>query len=94
MGGFTIGVLVQTNFGGDLHIAGQPVGRRLRAMRKAEKERGSCMVIIATDAPLTPRNLERLAKRAPLGIARTGGFMSNGSGDFIVAFMRSRFGLR
>lgn len=90
LGGYTVGVLVQTNFGGVLQVAGVPVGRRLGQyylrdeLTKAAD--GSCMIVVATDAPLTARNLERLASRALLGMARTGGISSNGSGDFVIAF--------
>ncbi|MEJ2005388.1 MAG: P1 family peptidase, partial [Cyclobacteriaceae bacterium] len=89
LGGYTIGVLVQTNFGGVLEIAGVPVAREMgdypfsNAIKKSD---GSCMIIVATDAPLSPRNLERLAKRAVFGIAKTGGIASNGSGDYVIAF--------
>lgn len=89
-GGYTVGVLVQTNFGGVLQINGLPVGIHLGKyyMKKdlADEPEGSCMIVVATDAPLDSRNLKRLAKRALLGIARTGGFYSNGSGDFAIAF--------
>jgi len=77
-------VLVQTNHGGILQVAGLPVGERLRnSLPESEagaKPDGSCMIVVATDAPLDSRNLERLARRALLGIARTGGYYSNGSG--------------
>jgi D-aminopeptidase len=90
LGGYTVGALVQSNFGGILTIDGVPVGERLGRypfQRELEKrESGSCMIVLATDAPLSSRNLERLAKRAVLGLARTGSFMSNGSGDFVIAF--------
>ncbi len=87
-GGWTVGVLVQSNFGGDLTIAGVPVGRELRRSggQADRREDGSIMIVIATDAPLDPRALERLAQRAFLGLARTGSSMSNGSGDFALAF--------
>lgn len=88
-GGYTIGVLVQTNHGGVLQINGYPVGIRFgrRYMEDSpEDSAGSCMVVVATDAPLDSRNLKRLAKRALLGIARTGGFYSNASGDYAIAF--------
>ena len=87
-GGWTVGVLVQTNFGGVLTIQGKLVGRLLgeRADAIASQGDGSCMIVVATDAPLDARNLKRLAKRALLGIARTGGYFSNGSGDYAVAF--------
>ena len=90
-GGHTVGVLVQANYGGDLHIMGQPVGRQLKDI-EAQKTGpdGSVMVIIATDAPLSDRNLARLAKRGSLGIARTGGIMSNGSGDYFLAFSTNK----
>jgi D-aminopeptidase len=90
LGGYTVGALVQSNFGGVLTIDGVPVGERLgryEFQKELEKrESGSCMIVLATDAPLSSRNLERLAKRAVLGLARTGSFMSNGSGDFVIAF--------
>lgn len=85
-GGFIIGVLVQTNFGGDLTIAGIPVGRELKKSAAENSVDGSCMIIVATDAPLTSRNLERLAKRSVFGIAKTGGICSNGSGEYVIAF--------
>ncbi|MFN4144430.1 MAG: P1 family peptidase [Runella sp.] len=90
MGGYTVGVLVQTNFGGVLEIAGVPVGVELG--KYAFKETldksadGSCMMVVATDAPLDARNLQRLAKRALLGMGKTGGSMANGSGDYVIAF--------
>ncbi|UCC40683.1 MAG: P1 family peptidase [Candidatus Aminicenantes bacterium] len=96
-GGYTVGVLVQTNHGGILQINGYPVGIKLGnyyMKRDAEKrEEGSCMIVVATDAPLDSHNLKRLAKRALLGIPRTGGFYSTGSGDFCVAFSTAK-GLR
>lgn len=90
-GGYTVGVLVQTNFGGDLIINGAPVGRELvktfsEGEAEGRKEDGSCMIVVATDAPLSPHNLQRLAKRAVLGLGRTGSYMSNGSGDYVIAF--------
>ena len=89
-GGFTVGVLVQANYGGDLHMLGRPVGRMLaETAEQPDAETGpdgSVMIIVATDAPLSDRNLSRLAKRAILGIGRTGGVMSNGSGDYVLAF--------
>ncbi len=95
LGGYTVGALVQSNFGGILTIDGVPVGERLGryAFQKelAKREAGSCMMVLATDAPLSSRNLERLAKRAVLGLARTGSFMSNGSGDFVIAFSTKNF---
>ena len=89
-GGYTVGILVQTNHGGNLRIPGLTVGDGLQAFLRAPDgntlPEGSCMVIVATDAPLDSRNLRRLAKRALLGIARGGGYYSNGSGDYAVAF--------
>jgi D-aminopeptidase len=93
LGGHTIGVLVQSNFGGILTIDGVRVGEALgrHSFRDAlEEADGSCMIVVATDAPLSSRNLERMARRAVLGLARTGSFMSNGSGDFVIAFSTSR----
>jgi len=90
LGGWTVGVLVQSNFGGVLTVSGVPVGVELGryAFRDelAAPERGSCMVVIATDAPLDARQLRRLAARMPMGLARTGAFASNGSGDYAIAF--------
>ncbi|UCE40401.1 MAG: P1 family peptidase [Candidatus Aminicenantes bacterium] len=90
-GGYTVGVLVQTNFGGILQINGYPVGIKLGNyyMKRDVEEKdpaGSCMVVVATDAPLDCHNLKRLAQRALLGIPRTGGFYTSGSGDYCVAF--------
>ncbi len=106
-GGYTVGVLVQTNFGGILTINGAPVGRELGkfAFQQATSSAppagaahgtggrgmpaegdGSCMIVVATDAPLDARNLDRLAARALAGLARTGSSMSNGSGDYVIAF--------
>ncbi|MDR9364453.1 MAG: P1 family peptidase [Balneolaceae bacterium] len=108
-GGYTVGVLVQSNFGGILTINGAPVGEELKnhymaneipydlaSIAPPEPSRrsdgysydtdGSIMIIVATDAPITSRNLERLAKRAFLGVVRVGGFASNGSGDYVIAF--------
>jgi D-aminopeptidase len=91
LGGWTVGVLVQTNFGGVLQVMGAPVGRELGryAFRSAiERERGdgSIMIVVATNAPVDDRNLERLAARAIMGLARTGASGSNGSGDYVIAF--------
>jgi D-aminopeptidase len=96
LGGYTVGVLVQTNFGGVLTIAGAPVGQELGQyyLRKETQEQGdvrnradgSCMIVVATDAPLDARNLKRLAARALLGLARTGTAASNGSGDYAISF--------
>ena len=90
LGGYTVGVLVQTNFGGSLTIGGVPVGYKLdRYYLKDEvksQEHGSCIVVVATDAPLDARRLERLARRAPLGLAAAGSPISHGSGDYVLAF--------
>jgi D-aminopeptidase len=90
LGGFTVGALVQSNFSnGALTIDGMRVGEALGRYSfndAVENDGGSCMIVLATDAPLSPRNLERLAARAVMGLARTGSFMSNGSGDFVIAF--------
>jgi D-aminopeptidase len=88
-GGYTVGVLVQTNFGGVLEINGAPVGQELSQAPGARQQGtpdGSCMVVVATDAPLDARNLKRLAARAMLGLAKTGSYSSNGSGDYVIAF--------
>lgn len=89
LGGYTVGVLVQTNFGGVLEIAGVQVGRMLGKydfMKDVDKySDGSCMIVVVTDAPVTSRNLERIAKRAMMGLAKTGGIASNGSGDYVIA---------
>ena len=89
-GGYTVGVLVQTNFGGVLDIAGVPVGKELGKYYLSDQLNnpvdGSCMIVVATDAPLDARNLERLAKRAFMGLAKTGGIAANGSGDYVIAF--------
>lgn len=88
LGAYTVGVLVQTNFGGVLSINGAPVGKELErypfssAIKKSD---GSCMIVVLTDAPLDARLLERVAKRAMMGLAKTGGIASNGSGDYVVA---------
>jgi D-aminopeptidase len=82
---YTVGVLVQTNFGGDLTLAGVPVGRHLRRAREPQAD-GSVIIVIATDAPVDHRNLRRMAARAMLGLARTGSAASNGSGDYAIAF--------
>ena len=107
LGGFTVGVLVQSNFGGILTIAGAPVGKELGRYSfqrdvatgepdldalgppdwtDADEGQGSIMMVVATDAPLSPLKLERLAKRAVMGLARTGSFAGNGSGDYVIAF--------
>jgi D-aminopeptidase len=90
LGGYTVGVLVQTNFGGVLQIDGVPVGKELKKYYLHDQLNntvdGSCMIVVATDAPLDSRNLERLATRAFMGLAKTGGIASNGSGDYVIAF--------
>ena len=96
LGGYTVGVLVQTNFGGVLTINGRPVGQELDQyyLRKelqqqgsgTDRGNGSCMIVLGTNAPLDSRNLKRLAARALLGMARTGSAASNGSGDYAIAF--------
>jgi D-aminopeptidase len=99
LGGYTVGVIVQTNFGGVLSIAGVPIGKHLGQYylreyiektkplnRKKDKPDGSIMIVIATNAPLDHRNLTRLAARAMMGLARTGASGSNGSGDYAIAF--------
>ena len=88
-GGYTVGALVQSNFDGVLMIDGLRVGETLgrHSFRDVvEESDGSCMIVLATDAPLSPRNLERMASRAVMGLARTGSIMANGSGDFVIAF--------
>jgi D-aminopeptidase len=89
LGGYTVGVLVQTNFGGVLEINGVPIAKELNKYPYRDKilndADGSCMIVVMTDAPLNARNLERLAKRAMLGLAKTGGIASNGSGDYVIA---------
>lgn len=88
-GGYTVGVLVQTNYGGTLTINGAPVGGELAVKKQDEQVEGSCMIVVATDAPLLHRNLKRLAKRATLALGRTGSVMSGGSGDYVIAFSSS-----
>ncbi len=89
-GGYTVGVLVQTNFGGVLTINGAPIGEELNNFYMANDVPyvvdGSCMIIVATDAPLSARNLKRLAKRSYIAFGKVGGFSSNGSGDYTIAF--------
>lgn len=94
LGGFTVGVLVQTNFGGVLQVLGAPVGKALgrysyRNQLLQERGDGSVIIVVATDAPLTDRQLERVAARAMLGLGRTGSDASNGSGDYVIAFSTS-----
>ncbi|HVT40486.1 MAG TPA: P1 family peptidase [Gemmatimonadaceae bacterium] len=95
LGGYAIGVLVQTNFGGVLQVMGAPVGKalgRYAFQNEVSPERGdgSVIVVIATDAPLSDRNLHRVAARAMLGLGRTGSSASNGSGDYAIAFSTAR----
>ena len=87
LGGYTVGVLAQTNFGGILSVDGVDVGKQLGhyPSRYEYSPDGSCMMVVMTDAPLDARNLERLAQRAMLGLARSGGIASNGSGDYVIA---------
>ena len=96
LGGWTVGVLVQTNFGGILQVLGAPVGKELgqyafkrEAESPGDRGDGSCVIVVATDAPLSDRNLERLAARAIMGLACTGSSASNGSGDYALAFSTS-----
>lgn len=89
-GGYTVGVLVQSNFGGVLQVNGVPVGIELKKHKfskidEAYKDDGSCMIVVLTDAPLSAKNLKRLAARAMLGLGRTGGMAANGSGDYVIA---------
>ena len=90
LGGYRIGILVQTNFGGLLTIDGVPVGKEMgKNPFKKElsiEDEGSCMIVVATDAPLSPRNLKRLAKRTAHAFGRVGAYSSNGSGDYTIAF--------
>lgn len=94
LGGYTVGVLVQTNFGGVLEINGVPIAKELQKYPYRDKilndADGSCMMVVITDAPLNARNLERLAKRAMLGLAKTGGIASNGSGDYVIALSTAK----
>jgi len=94
-GGFTVGVLVQTNFGGSLMINGAPVGRELKKSSFSssipyDEDEGSCMIVIATDAPLSNRNLKRMAKRVDHAFGRVGAYSSNGSGDYAIIFSTSK----
>lgn len=90
LGNYTVGVLVQSNFGGVLQIDGVPVGEEMKKFSFSNEllnnVDGSCMMVVATDAPLDNRNLARLARRAFMGLAKTGGIASNGSGDYVIAF--------
>lgn len=97
LGGYTVGVLVQSNFGGVLTIDGAPVGEKLgRHYLRGELDRadGSIMIVIATDAPVDARNLERMGARAMMGLARTGAAATNGSGDYAIAFSTVRAAAR
>lgn len=95
LGGYTVGVLVQTNYGGIMNINGDPVGRELGTYSFREnlpptddgnREDGSIMIVVTTDAPLNARSLDRLGMRAMMGLGRTGSFASNGSGDYVITF--------
>lgn len=94
LGGYTVGVLVQTNFGGVLEIDGVPIGKEFKRFPFRDDilndVDGSCMIVVMTDAPLDARNLERLAKRAIMGLAKTGGIASNGSGDYVIALSTAK----
>ena len=95
LGAYTVGVLVQTNYGGILDMAGVPVGKELgryafKDQLKYDGGQGSCVMVVATDAPLNSAQLKRLAKRAPLALGRTGSAMSNGSGDYAIAFSTAK----
>ena len=90
-GGYTVGVIVQTNFGGSLMINGAPIGRELKKSPFSssipyDEDEGSCMIVIATDAPLSNRNLKRIAKRVNHAFGRVGAYSSNGSGDYAIIF--------
>ena len=89
LGGYTVGVLVQSNYGGVLEIAGVQIGQLLEHYQFQKNVMqdvdGSCMMVVITDAPVDARNLERMAKRAMMGLAKTGGIASNGSGDYVIA---------
>ncbi|MFT3761198.1 MAG: P1 family peptidase [Pseudoxanthomonas sp.] len=102
-GGYTVGVLVQSNFGGELTIAGVPVWKSLpdpaeyaRSLKVPPPSTGdgSIVMVVATDAPLDAAQLQRLARRALVGLARTGSVMSNGSGDYVIAFSTAKDNLR
>ncbi len=95
LGGYTVGVLVQTNFGGVLQVMGAPVGQELGqyAFKDAVSRDGgdgSIMMVVATDAPLSDRNIKRVASRAMMGLGRTGSSASNGSGDYVIAFSTAK----
>jgi L-aminopeptidase/D-esterase-like protein len=93
-GGYTVGVIVQCNYGRqeELRIAGIPVGRELPLGIKRKKDEGSIIVVVATDAPLLPNQLKRLARRVPLGLGRDGSYSGNGSGDIFIAFSTANSG--
>jgi D-aminopeptidase len=90
--GHTVGVLVQSNFGGELRINGAPVGRELASLLEPPSPDGSVIMVVATDAPVDARNLRRMGARTMLGLARTGSHGSNGSGDYAIAFSTAREG--
>ena len=97
MGGYTVGVLVQANHGrrSELRVAGVPVGREIPSPHRGPGEAaelGSIIIVVATDAPLVPHQLKRLARRASLGLARTGATSGNGSGDIFIAFSTANSG--
>ena len=94
-GGYTVGVLVQCNYGRQeqLRIAGIPVGRELPPGIVRDKDQGSIIVVVATDAPLLPQQLKRLARRVPLGLGRDGSYSGNGSGDIFIAFSTANSGI-
>jgi D-aminopeptidase len=99
LGGWTVGVLIQSNFGGILTVDGRRIGEELgnfylKNEVAGKRADGSIMVVIATDAPLSDRNLTRLAHRAAAGVARTGSSFSNGSGDYFIAFSNAASGIR
>ena len=99
LGGWMLGVLVQTNFGGILTVEGRRIGEELgqfylKDELAGKRADGSIMVIVATDAPLSDRNLARLARRAVAGVARTGASFTNGSGDYVIAFSTAAGGIR
>jgi D-aminopeptidase len=94
-GGYTVGVLVQSNFGGVLRIGGIEIGKvldnhKFKNLEKAYKDDGSCMMVVITDAPLNAKSLKRLAARSMLGLARTGGIGANGSGDYVIAISTAK----
>ncbi len=94
LGGYTVGVLVQSNFGGLFTIDGVPVGKEMgKILFKKDltiEDEGSCMIVVATNAPLSPRNLKRMAKRTAHAFGRVGAYSSNGSGDYAIAFSTSQ----